>query len=142
MEFLKKNYEKVVLVVVLLGLTIASCLLPVIISAKRAALESQRINTTANVRPLPPPDMSMEEAALQRTQTPLVLDFTNKHNLLNPVLWKKFSDGHLVKEITGLEEGVSALQVTGIKPLYLIVTYNSPSGNGYLISIERQAALL
>ena len=66
MGFLKKNYEKIVLVVVLLGLTAASCLLPFIISAKREALESQRVNTKANVKPLPPPDMTVEEAALQR----------------------------------------------------------------------------
>ena len=39
------------------------------------------------------------------------------------------------------EDGVAALLVTNIKPLYLVVTYGSTSG-GYLITIEQQAALL
>jgi hypothetical protein len=141
MEFLKKNYEKIVLVVVLLGLTAASCLLPIIISEKRKALEEKRTNTKARVTPLPAPDMTMENAALQRVQSQLHLDFTNKHNLLNPVLWKRFSDGRLSKSTGAVEEGVGALQVTGIKPLYLIITYDSPSGNGYLITIEQQTEL-
>ena len=53
MEFLKKNYEKVVLGVVLLGWTIAACLLPFIISAKRASLEEQRVSTKPKVKELP-----------------------------------------------------------------------------------------
>lgn len=140
MEFLKKNYEKVVLGVVLLGLTIAACLLPFIISAKRASLEEKRVSTKPKVKELPPLDLALEDSAIQRAQTPIRLDFTGKHNLVNPVLWKKLPDGRLIKEQTGNEEGVGALEVTATKPLYLQLSYNGPSANGYFINIERQAA--
>ncbi len=140
MEFIKKNYEKVVLGVVLLGLTIAACLLPFIISAKREALENERKNSKPHVKELPPVDMTLEDSALQRAQTPIKLDFTTKHNTFNSVIWKKMADGTLRKIITGNEEGVGALEVTAIKPLYLELNFSSVSGNGYFISIERQAA--
>ena len=68
-------------------------------------------------------------------------DFTTKHNTFNSVVWKKLPDGTIHKFITGNEEGVGALEVTNIKPLYLELSYGSPSANGYFINIERQAAL-
>jgi hypothetical protein len=138
MEFLKKNYEKIVLGVVLLGLTISACLLPFMISGKRAALESLRVSGRPKVQPLPPVDVATETAASERAAIPLKLDYTTKHNLFNPVLWKKFPDGRLLKESTGNEEGADALEVTNVEKLYLILSYNSPSANGYLINIERQ----
>src|SRR5579859_2664382 len=104
MEFLKKNYEKILLAVVLLGLTIAACLLPFIISSKRAALE-QVVQRPPRPKELPPLDMSVEDAAMQRAQAAYALDFTSKHNLFNPVTWKKKPDGTLMKETTGNEEG-------------------------------------
>ncbi len=141
MEFIKKNYEKIVLGVVLLALTVAACLLPVIISGKRSALENQRKNSKPKVKELPPLDMTLEDSALQRAQAHAKLDFTTKHNVFNPVMWKKLPDGTLRKYITGNEEGAGALEVTNIKPLYLELSYGSPSANGYFINIERQAAL-
>lgn len=141
MEFIKKNYEKVVLGVVLLVLTIAVCLLPVIISAKRHALDDMIVTILPHPKPLPAVDATVEDAAFQRAQTPFKLDFTTKHNLFNPVLWRKNSDGTLHKIASKDEEGADKLEVTAIKPLYLILSYGSQSGSGYFISIERQTAL-
>jgi hypothetical protein len=141
MDFIKKNYEKIVLGVVLLGLTIAACLLPFIISEKRTSLEEKRVQKKPNVKPLANLDTTIEDAAFQRVQAQESLDFTNKHNLFNPVIWKKLPDGRLLKAQTGNEEGIGALEVTGIKPLYLEVSYGSPSANGYFINIDRQSAL-
>jgi hypothetical protein len=141
MDFLKKNYEKVLLSVVLLGLTVAACGLPFIIQAKRDALAAYIAGNKSKVKPIPPLDLAGLEAAIQRAQTPIKLDYTTKHNLFNPVTWKKLADGSLKKEVTGTEEGPDALQVTGIKPLYLEVSFDSQSGTGYLLKIERQAAL-
>lgn len=141
MEFFKKNYEKIVLVVVLLGLTVAACALPFIISSKRAALDNLIVNTVPHPKPLPKLDMSLEDTALQRAQSPFTLDYTTKHNLFNPVLWKRKPDGALIKETTGNEEGAGALVVTALKPLYLQISFGSTNGTGYFINIERQAAL-
>jgi len=141
MDFLKKNYEKVLLGLVLLGLTIAVASLPVIISRTREKLEAAA-NTQLNpkILPLPPLDTKAEDEALQRAQAPFKLDFTTKHNLFNPVLWQKLADGHLIKMISGNELGAGALEVTNINPLYLKLTYKSPTANGYFVTVEDQAA--
>lgn len=139
MEFLKKNYEKVVLAVVLLGLTVAACLLPFIISSKRAGLELE-VQRPPRPKELPPLEMSVEDTAMQRAQAAYALDFTAKHNLFNPVTWKKKPDGSLIKEQTGNEEGAGALELTATKPLFLKISYGSPSANGYLITIDRPGA--
>ena len=141
MDFLKKNYEKVLLSVVLLGLTVAACGLPFIIQAKRDALTAYIAGNKSKVKPIPPLDMSGLDGAIQRAQTPIKLDYTTKHNLFNPVTWKKQADGSLKKEIAGAAEGPDALVVTAIKPLYLEVDFDSQSGTGYMLKIERQAAL-
>ncbi|HEX3798833.1 MAG TPA: hypothetical protein VH413_09040 [Verrucomicrobiae bacterium] len=141
MEFIKKNYEKVILGFVLLILTAATCGLPIFISNKRAALEAARTNRKPNPKPLAAADMTLEDEALQREQTPLHLDYTTKHNIFNPVVWKRNPDGTVHKYITGNEEGIGALEVVNIKPLYLELSYGSPSANGYFINIERQGAL-
>lgn len=139
MEFLKKNYEKVLLAVVLLGLTVAACLLPVIISHKRSVLEGY-IAKEPHPKELPPVDMAAEDAALQRVQAQYALDFTNKHNLFNPVIWKKRPDGALVKTQTGNEEGAGALELTNTRPLYLEVKFGSMSGTGFTFTIDHQGA--
>ena len=87
MEFLKKNYEKVMLAVVLLAGTMAACALPFIISSKRDALNSLIVNAVPHPKDIPKLDTTLEDTALQRAQSPLVLDFTTKHNLFNPVTW-------------------------------------------------------
>jgi hypothetical protein len=141
MEFLKKNYEKVLLAVVLLGLTVAACGLPFIISAERNALAAYIGGNVSHVKPIPPMDMSGLDAALQRAQAQVKLDYTTGHNLFNPVVWKKLADGRLLKETSENMEGPEALVVTDIKPLYLEISYSSQSGSGYLLHVKREAAL-
>ncbi|EEF61498.1 hypothetical protein [Pedosphaera parvula] len=139
MEFLKKHYEKLLLGLVLLGLTIAAALLPFIISGKRKDLDSVRdalINP--KVKELPALDLSAEEAALQQAQTPVQLILSGKHNLFNPVLWQKTPDNRLVKIQTG-NEVAGAAEVMEIRPLYLTLSFDSVSGKGYLFGVENQA---
>jgi hypothetical protein len=141
MDFLKKNYEKVLLGVVLLGLTVAVASLPVIISQTRKQIEDAANNQfNAIPKPLPPLDSKLEEEALHRAQATFKLDFTTKHNLFNPVLWQKTADGRLIKIESGNELGASALVVTAINPLYLKLTYKAPTANGYFVTVEDQAA--
>jgi len=56
------------------------------------------------------------------------------------VLWQKTADGRLIKILTGNEVGPGALEILAIKPLYLRLTYSSPSETGYQITVEREAA--
>ena len=141
MDFFKKNYEKILLVVVLLGLIAALVLLVIIIPQKRSHLEELR-NGLLNpkVNPLQALDMSVENAALQRAQTPAQLDFTTQHKLFNPVLWLMRSDGHLLKIDSDKKIGPGALSITAIHPLYLRVVYGEPTADGYLIHVYDEAA--
>jgi hypothetical protein len=141
MEFLKKNYEKVVLGVVLLGLTVAVALLPVILGSKRAKLTEMRdVLTHPKIKELPPLDLAPQEAALQRAQAVARLDFTRNHNLFNPVLWQKTPDGRIVKASAGPQLGPEKMEITDIKPLFLQLAFNSVSGSSYLVGVENEAA--
>jgi hypothetical protein len=141
MEFIKKNYEKVTLGLVLLILAAAACYLPFYITARRDSLAEKRTSVQGHPKELPAIDTSAVDSAFQRAQYPLNLDYTTNHNTLNPVIWKKLSDGGLIKAQNGKEEGPEALVVLKIKKLYLVVSYGSPSATGYFITIERQGML-
>jgi hypothetical protein len=140
MEFLKKNYEKIILAIVLLGGAVAACILPIIVSNKRAAIDNMITTMVPHPKELARLDMTLEDTALQHEQTLVALDFTTKHNLFNPVIWKKQPDGRLLKEVTGNEEGAAALETTNIRPLYLEIKYDGPSGLGYTLVVNRQGA--
>lgn len=141
MEFLKKNYEKILLVTVLLGLVSALVLLLIIIPQKQSRLEELRTGLlNPHINPLTALDMSLENAALQRAQSPERLDFTTKHKLFNPVLWLMRSDGHLLKIDSDNQIGPGALAITAIKPLYLRVVYGEPTADGYLVHVYDEAA--
>ena len=141
MDFLKKNYEKIVLVIVLLGLVAALVLLVIIIPQKQSHLEELRNGLlNPHVNPLPALDMTVENAALQRAQTPVQVDFTTQHKLFNPVLWLMRSDGRLLKIDSDSKIGPGALVITAIHPLYLRVVYGEPTADGYLIHVYDEAA--
>jgi hypothetical protein len=143
MEFLKKNYEKILLAIVLLGLTGAVGFLLILIPEKQKELQdSLETKVKSKIEPLAALDLSPEEAAADRAKKPLKLDFTTKHNLFNPVQWRKsVPEGRLIKLETGNEIGPGALQVTAITPLYLKLEYDSPTGASYLVRIIRQTAI-
>lgn len=145
MDFIKKNWEKVLLGIVLVGLAVAVAFLPLKISSEKQNLEAVR-NQILNpaIKPLPPVDLTAAEALLKRSATPLVLDFSTGHRLFNPVLWQKSTDGKPLKVQSGNEVGPAALTVTKTTPLYTIITLDNvttnESGARYAIGLERQAA--
>ena len=141
MDFLKKNYEKVLLGLVLLGLTVAVAFLPIELKQTRDKIEDAA-NKVLNpiVKPLPDLVTKNEDEVLHRVQTPFKLDFTSQHNLFNPVLWQQTADHRLITIQSGNELGAGALTVTAINPLYLKLTYKAPTANGYFVTVEDQAA--
>ena len=147
MDWLKKHYEKLILAIVLVVAAIAVAAVPVLISQTRAQLEEQRNNIVRRpIRPLPPLDLSPMEAVAQRLETPLHADFGRPHYLFNPVQWQRAADGRLIKLARGTEIGPEAAVVTEIRPLHLILTFDSigpvldGQPSGYLIGIENEAA--
>jgi hypothetical protein len=147
MSFIKKNYEKVLLGAVLLGLLGSLLAMPVIIEHDKDAL-NDIVNGIVNTppKPLPALNMSDEDAALARVQAPYNLDFETTNRLFNPVKWQKSTDGRWIKIATGNEVGAGAIKVTSIKPLYYILRLdriepaNQFSAARYVISAEEQNA--
>ncbi len=140
MDLIKKHYEKVLLGLVLLGLAVAAALLPLKISSEKQDLESERkIKTTMNIKPLTNLDQARYQGLLQRLKSPLTLNFSGGHNLVNPVPWQKAADGRLIPLRTGTEVGPEAVVITRIAPLYLIISFDAVTVAGYVIGVENEA---
>jgi hypothetical protein len=144
MDFIKKNWEKVLLGVVLIGLAVAVAFLPLKIASEKADLEAKREILTPKPKPLEPVDLAGPELLLKRSTSPMALDFSTGHRLFNPVLWQKTPDGGKLKVQSGKEIGPDALFIVKTTPLFTILTLESvitnDSGFRYLIGLERQAA--
>jgi hypothetical protein len=145
MDFIKKNWEKVLLGVVLIGLLISVVGLPIKIAGEKDELQQIRVSITESpVSEIEAVDLSDVEATLARTKQPVRLDLTTSNRVFNPVTWKRSPSGQLLRVNTGEEIGVRAVRVESVSPLYLIVTFDSvltsDSGSRYAIGVERQAA--
>ncbi len=145
MDFIKKNWEKVLLGVVLVGLTVAVALLPLKVASEREALKTKRNEIfPSRIQSLPPLDLSSAEALLGRAASPVKLDFTTGHRLFNPVLWQKTTDNRPLKVKSGNEVGPAAVEVLATAPLYTIISFDNvvtnETGARYAIGLERQAA--
>jgi hypothetical protein len=143
MEFIRKNYEKILLGLVLMGLVVAVVFLLFLVANEKQRLEDLRnkiINRTP--KPLPALDLSVTEDLLKRGEARTVLDSTTTNKLFNPERWQRTADGRLIKVPVGSE--VQRLEVVRIAPLYFIVTLDSISvsdlGPRYVIGVEQQMA--
>ena len=144
MEFLRNNYEKVVLSVVLLGLAVASVLLLTWVGNEKRVLDEIEMGIQQTTpKALKTVDLSTNETSLQRLARPVSLHLAGEHNLFNPVQWQKLPDGRLIPLRTGRELGPGALTVGAITPLYLRVEYEGTGGLGdslqYRFKVTREA---
>jgi hypothetical protein len=142
MQFLKKNYEKVLLGLVLLGLVAAVAFLPFRIASEKATLKALRERKfDYKINPLPPLDTNRFELALKQAATPLNLDLSTTNKLLNPIRWLKSPNGPVKMEL-GSE--LEKLEITKATPLYLNITLEnvnvSDAGARYGVAVEQQAA--
>ena len=142
MDFIKKDYENIVLGVVLLGLAVAVALLPVKISREKEDLLAKRDAVLfVSVKPLTNLDETRFNKAYQSLDAPVPLNLSRPHNLFNPVPWQKKTDNSLIKLQTGSEVGPEALVAVKIHPLYTTIAFDGvgASGSNYLISVIRDA---
>jgi hypothetical protein len=145
MDFLKKNYEKVLLGVVLLGLAVAAAFLPFKIASDKQDLENKR-NTLIhpNVKPLTNQDLTVPDGVLKRMAAPAVIDFSPPNRLFNPMSWQKAVDGRLIKA-DATNVGPNAVTITKMTPLYLKLTLNEitvmDSGARCKIGVENETAV-
>jgi hypothetical protein len=144
MEFIKKNYEKVILSLVLLGLVGVLAFMPVMIGYDQQKMRDLRITVIPRkVEPLPPLDLSRQQAVLNQLKTPYDLDLSTTNKLFNPVQWQRQRDTTMVR---AEKLGVQAAVVTKITPLYFTITLDSvrtnESGARYAFTIEDQTAAI
>ena len=144
MEFLKKHYEKVLLGVVLLGLTAGAVSLPLMISGERQA-EIDKTNEIVKraPKPLEPIDLKSTEDLLARASARPALDLASSNRVFNSMPWQKRPDGSIFKVTPG-NTGPEAVTILKLTPLHTTISLDtiSPSDSGvrYLIGVEREAA--
>ena len=124
MEFIKKHYEKVILSVVLLGLAVAAAALTLQVGAIRQEREDimQGIHRS-KPKEFEPVNLSTNRAVFDRLAHPVKIELSGRHNLFNPVVWKKTPDNRWIKEQNGNEIGPEAVKVLKITPLHLALAY-------------------
>jgi hypothetical protein len=138
-ELCKAHYEKLILILALIILGVAVGYL---------YLESQKekekigeffsdVGRRSN-KPVPPANLTNYQTILAVAQTPPKLDFTQPHNLFNPVKWKKLGDT-IIKEVTGME-GLDKLDILDIRPLNFVIALDRVAGPGYWINVTNEVA--
>lgn len=143
MPFIKKHYEKILLSIVLLGLAAAAAALPLEVARVEDYLTSMREGVVrTDPKPFQPVDLSANKAVVTRLEGDIQLNFSEPHNIFNPVQWQKKSDGSLLKIPTSDHIGPAALVVTDIDELMMTVQYDRAEGTAenakYYFTITRE----
>jgi hypothetical protein len=118
MQFIKKNYEKVLLGLVLVGLAAVAVFLLLMVGSERQKQEERR-NRIINrpVNPLAEVDLSGVDTLLKRGQSVIALNFSdNTHKIFNPVRWQRTTDGRFVKNPPG--QSLEKMEIVKITPLH------------------------
>ncbi len=143
MQFIKKNFEKILLAIVLVGLVAVAIFMVFLVQNEKDRLSQQRdMITRRNVKPLDPISMTAQEELLKRAGTSVAFFYSdNTNKLFNPVRWQRTPDGRIIKNPAGGE--LSRLEITAIRPLYFIVSLdrveNYSAGPRYGFIVEHQA---
>jgi hypothetical protein len=144
MDFIKKNYEKILLGLVLAGLIGTLVFMLFYITADQEAMDHY-VNDVINspVKPLPDLNLAAQTNVITRLQSPYALDFEKTNKLFNSMEWQKMPDGTLLKISSDRVVGPGAVVVTNIEPLYLVITnvaiVTNEFGARYVFNIEKQA---
>ena len=143
MQFLKKNYEKIILGVVVLAAIGLVASLPFMVSGEKQKLQEQEaIVIRPNLTPLQPLDLSKEDEFISRAHNAITVNLDKPHKIFNPVRWQ-LKNNAPYRNPAG--EELDKLIVTKISPLYEIYSLTSVnalegSPTRYGIGITHQAA--
>ena len=144
MDFIKKHYEKIILVAVLLGVVGFLVFLPFVIAADKKEIDDKRTTFIPKPKALPALDMSSQDAVMARLQSPTNFDFSTRNKLFNPIMWKRNANNELIPIKSANDIGPGAVVVTKITPLYMVVALlqvdTNTSSPRYVIGLTNQAA--
>ncbi len=119
MDLLKKHYEKLLLIMVLLCLACLAAILPFSLKAVDQDIDQQ----TRNPRPVAFESESASRPVVPRTPQ---IDISDpSHNLFNPVGWirDETTPGSFHKDPDYLKRGAIAFKVSEIRPLHFVIAY-------------------
>jgi hypothetical protein len=144
MQFLKKNYEKILLgAVVLVALGIAA-FLPILVGQESQKLDDLRqTRSHPNQKVLPPLDLSRVDTLVGEAQSQVRIDLTSSNKLFNPCRWSRAKDGHIFPNPP--DAVFDKLEVAKVSPLYevispLTVSVTPGLPTHYAIKVQHEAA--
>jgi hypothetical protein len=146
MQFLKKNYEKILLAVIVLAALAVVLFLTILVSNEKKRLDDLTNSyLPKHPKAFPPLDLKAYQDLQVRAQTRVSLDFSSSNRIFNPVRWQMGRDGKIFPNPAGRE--IEKLQVTKLSPLHFIVSLESVSATPglathYGIGLTHEAALL
>jgi hypothetical protein len=141
MQFLKKNYEKILLGTVLAAMVAVLVFMLFYIEADKAEMD-RRASELINLPPKPLPDLDMTNniETMSRLQSPYNLDLETGNKVFNPFEWQLTSDKRMIRKASSVAQ---VAVVTNITPLYLVLSLESVATNDlgarYVIGVEKQA---
>lgn len=138
----RNHYEKLVLVLALLGLGITVWILNQVRLDEAAKVQAYFVGIDRQMnKALQPPRMEPIQAAFAVAEKPLSVNFGLPHNLVNPVKWLRKPNGDLLKIEREDEEGPLVMEITGMKELNYIISFErATSSGGYFLGVTREAA--
>jgi hypothetical protein len=141
-ELIKNNYEKLLLISVVLGLATAVVVL-YMFSAEEQRKAAEITGNYERKKGKPPTEINLQryQEALQLASSPPRVDFGLPHKLFNPVKWIRSPEGRVIPDRTGKSIGPEAVKIENIKPLNRVIRLLSSSPEGYAIEIVFEAAL-
>ena len=137
MQYLKKHYEKVILVVVLLAVAGSAFWLTNQVETVRTTLAEQlRQQIGGKQKELKPVDLAAATNAMSRLGAAQKLQLSGEHKTINPVAWLKNATGFVRAGDKG-----HGLSIGKISPLNLSVIYTGVVGAGdpyrYQFTVEK-----
>ena len=148
MQFLKKNYEKIILGLVVVLALGAVGFLVIVVGRENAQLDALDATAFPSKPPaLPPLDLDKLDTMVKRSQQGVTVNLTGNgpggHKIFNAVRWQMKPDHSIFPNPAGTE--INNLQVTSIKPLYEYYSLANASATPglathYGIGIKHEAA--
>lgn len=131
MQFLKNNYEKVILGVVLLSVAAISLLLTLRAGDEQKKLAEQlQQKVTHSQKAAKPVDLQESTAVLEQISGKVTVMLAGDHRTFNPGTWIRKSDGTIMPVPDNGQKGARGLVLTATHPVNLSVTYNLVAGTG------------
>ncbi len=141
LELGKLHYEKVLLVLVVLGLGVAVGFLYYLTG--KVQEEASQITGTyekKKVKAPPPLDLAPYRAALAFAKNPPGVQLSLPHKVFTPVKWVRAQDGRIIADRSGKSVGPDALKIDLLKALNTVVRFVGSSPDGYVVEFLAEAA--